>query len=166
MLDIEQFVEKKNSLGGDAFLMLVEIEYADGQFFRVARNATDVTFEGQTWVAFGISKPRRSQNARAEIPTFDLVLANPQRIFGSVLANYIVEGRTGRLITVDRDQLDDPNAKAEEWFEVQFPDVHEKAVTLTCRPVRFNPRQQRIPSATMTRGEYPGLAGASVSRYS
>jgi hypothetical protein len=164
-LHVEQFVSEKNKRQGSEPLLLVEIEYTSGTYFRIAKSVTDVTFDGETWVAFGFEKPRRSQNSRAEIPTFDLVLANPERVVGSILENYIVEGKTGRLITVHRDHLDDPTAKFEEWFEVKTADVHEKTITLTCKGVRGNPRRMRVPSSTMTRSEYPGLAGATKQHY-
>jgi phage-related protein len=169
MLDIEQFVAKKNALHGDAFVLLIEIEYASGEYIRWSRlnDRTDsaITFEGSTWAPFPIGNPKRSQNARGEIPTFDLAIANPQRIFQSILSNYIVEGKTGRLITVHRDHLDDPTAKAEEWFTIESASAHAGEITLTCRGVRFSPRRCRIPSKTMTRAEYPGLLGNSRHRF-
>jgi hypothetical protein len=168
MLDIEQFVANKNALYGNAFLVLVEIEYAAGEFLRWARLGKaegSVTFEGNIFVPFGVGNPRRSQNSRGQIPTFDLPVANPQRIFQSTLQNYIIEGKTGRLITVDRDQLDDPTAKAEEWFTVETANSHASTITLTCKGVRFNPRRCRIPSKTMTRREYPGLLGSNRARF-
>jgi hypothetical protein len=169
MQDIPQFVEKKNSLYGEAFLILVEIEYAPDSFIRWARTDAriepSVTFEGEVWNAFPIGNPRRTQSARPEIPTFDLPVANPDRVLQSVLQNYIVEGKVGRLVIVDRDQLDDPTAKAEEWFTVETASANAREIVLTCKSVRFNPRRVRIPSQTMTRQEYPGLLGASRFRY-
>ena len=168
MQDIEQFVAKKNALYGDAFLLLIEIEYAPGQFVRWARVGKAegaVTFEGNQFVPFGIGNPKRSQNSRGEIPIFDLPIANPRRIFQSTLQHYIIEGKRGRLITADRDQLDDPTAKAEEWFTIETANAHAQTITLTCKSVRFNPRRCRIPSRTMTRRAYPGLLGPNRSRF-
>lgn len=169
MLDVPAFVAKKNALHGDAFVLLVEIEYAAGEYIRWARinDRTDapITFEGHVWTAFPIGNPKRSQNARGELPTFDLPIANPQRIFQSILANFIVEGKTGRLITVNRDHLGDPTAKAEEWFTVETANSHASTITLTCKSVRFNPRRCRIPAKSMTRAEYPGLLGNSRHRF-
>lgn len=169
MLDVPQFVAKKNARYGDAFLLLLEINYADGEFLRWAkidgRLEPSIEFEGETWTAFGIGIPQRSQTSRAEIPTFEIPIANPDRAMQSILHNYIIEGKTGRLITADRDHLDDPTAKAEEWFTVEIVSATAKVVTLTCKGVRFNPRVARIPSQTMTRREYPGLLGINRSRY-
>lgn len=167
-LDIPQFVAKKNAAYGDMFLLLVEIEYAPGQFVRWARlgrGESSITFEGQTWVAFGLGNPRRSQNSRGQIPMFELPIANPKRIFQSTLQSYIVEGRPGRLITVDRANLSDPTAKAEEWFTVQMATPSPEMIVLTCQGLRFNPIRSRIPRTTMTRTRYPGLAGSSRNRY-
>ena len=168
-LDVEQFVAKKNALWGTAFVLLFEVEYADGQFLRWARidNRTEasIAFEGESWTAFPIGNPRRSQNARGEIPTFDIPIANPERIFQSILHNYIVEGRPGRIITVHRDHLDDPTAKFEEWFTIETASSSATLINLTCKGVRFNPRRSRIPSRTMTRAEYPGLLGANRRRF-
>jgi hypothetical protein len=168
MQDIEQFVTKKNALYGDAFLLLVEIQYAPSEFLRWARVGkaeVDIVFEGNIFVPFGIGNPRRSQNSRGQIPTFDLPIANPKRIFQSTLQNYIIEGKVGRLVIVDRDQLDDPTAKAEEWFTVETANSHAQLITLTCKSVRFNPRRCRIPSRTMTRSAYPGLLGSNRTRF-
>ncbi len=168
MLDIPQFVEKKNARSGDAFLLLVEIEYAPGEFLRWARvgkTEGNITFEGNIFVPFRIGNPRRSQNSRGQIPTFDLPVGNPKRIFQSVLESYIIEGKSGRLIVVDRDQLDDPTAKAEEWFTVETVNSHAETITITCKGVRFNQRRCRIPSKTMTRREYRGLLGKNRTRF-
>lgn len=169
MLDIPEFIERKNERDGDKFVLLVEIEYSPGLYVRWARLDgfvdTSIVFEGFTWTAFGIGNPRRTQNSRGEIPTFDLPLANPERIFQSVLHNYIVEGRPGRLVTVHRDHLDDPSAKVVEWFTVQSANTSARMVNLTCQSVRFNPRRSRIPAKTMTRAEYPGLLGANHRRF-
>lgn len=168
MQDLEQFISKKNSLYGDAFLLLIEIEYTTGEFLRWARVGKaegSIIFEGNTFVPFGIGNPRRSQNSRGQIPTFDLALSNPQRIFQSTLENYIVEGKVGRLIIVDRDQIDDPTAKAEEWFTIETANSHAQLITLTCKSIRFNPRRCRIPSKTMTRSAYPGLLGSNRTRF-
>lgn len=164
-IPVPDFVALKNARWGEAFVLLLEIEYADGQFVRWARlgsTETSISFEGHTWDATVlIGNPRRSQNSRAEIPTFDIPLSNPERVFQSVLQNYIVEGRSGRLITVHRDHLDDPTAKIEEWFTIETASSNAKVINLTCRGVRHNPRSCRIPSQTMSRREYPALRGAN-----
>ncbi len=161
MLDVPQLVEKKNALWGDALVLLLELEYLAGSFLRWARIdgrlESSIEFEGELWLAFPIGNPRRPQSSRSEIPTFEIPVANPDRIFQSVLQNHIIEGKSGRLITVDRDHLDDPTAKVEEWFTVETATSTAKQVTLTCKGIRFNPRRARIPSQTMTRAEYPGL---------
>lgn len=167
-LDIPAFIAKKNAAYGKAFLLLVEIEYAPGEFLRWARlgrGEASITFEGETWVPFAIGNPRRSQNSRGQIPLFDLPIGNPQRIFQSTLQTYIVEGKSGRLITVDRDNLGDPTAKAEEWFVVESAGSAADFIVLTCKGVRFNPLRSRIPRTTMTRTRYPGLAGINRHRY-
>lgn len=169
MLDIPLFVEKKNARFGDAFLLLVEIEYAPGEFLRLARTdprlEPSIEFEGKTWISFPIGNPRRPQSARAEIPSFDLPIANPERVLQSIIGNHIIEDKPGRLITANRDHLDDPTAKAEEWFTIRSAGSNAREVVLNCEGVRFNPRRTRIPSQTMTRAEYPGLLGASRYRY-
>jgi phage-related protein len=169
MLDIPAFVAKKNALNGDAFVLLIEIEYQAGDYLRWARVDSRVDdailFEGNTYEPFGIGNPRRSQNSSGQIPTFDLPIANPRRAFQSVLQNHIVEGKTGRIITVHRDHLADPTAKAEEWFTIEAASSAASLLTLTCRAVRFNPRRCRIPSKVMTRAEYPGLLGSARHRF-
>ena len=169
MLDIPQFVAKKNAASGEKFGLLVEIEYEDGQFVRWARldgwGETSLDFEGETWIAFGIGNPKRSQNSQGQIPTFDLPIANPKRIFQSVLSAFIVEGRTGRLITVDKDNLADPTAKTEEWFTVKNARSEGTTITLVCTSIRFNPLRCRIPRRNMTRAKYPGLLGNSRQRF-
>lgn len=178
-LDIPAFIEKKNALDGEAFLLLIEIQYATGQYVRWAaqpdyatapqfRRTTAVdpiTFEGNLYSPFPIGKPRRGHNSRGEIPTFEFVIANPQRIFESVLQTYIVEGKTGRLITVDRDNLDDPTAKAEEWFTIERASSAADRITLSCKGVRFNPLRSRIPRKNITRNRFPGVMGSTRNRF-
>jgi phage-related protein len=167
-LDVVPFIAEKNKRWGEAFVMLVEIQYAAGVFWRVAKlglTEESIEFEGETWTNFPIDIPRRSKNSRAEIPTFDLSVANPERVFQSILHNYVVEGRTGRLITVHRDHIDDPTAKIEERFTIESATSTARVVTVTCRAIRFNPRRSRIPSRTMTRAEYPGLLGPGQRRF-
>jgi hypothetical protein len=165
--DIEAFVAKKNALYGSKFALLVEIEYADGEFIRWAKteDGADVTFDGSVYVAFPIGKIKRSHNSRGEIGIFNIPIANPQRIFQSTLQNYIIEGKTGRLITVDRDNLGDPTACQSEWFTIELADSVAETITLSCKNVRFNPLRSRIPRRTMTRSNYPGLMGSTRHRF-
>lgn len=167
--DVPALIANKNALWGEAFILLIEIEYSAGEFIRWSRlnDRTDgaVTFEGETYTPFPIGNPRRSENSRGQIPTFDLPIANPERVFQGVLHNHIVEGKSGRLITVHRDSLDDPTAKIEEPFTVEMASAHAKEIVLTCKAVRFNPRRTRIPSKVMTRAEYPGLLGSNRHRF-
>lgn len=178
-LDIPAFIAKKNALEGQTFLLLVEIEYTAGQFVRWVcdpeyapqpqfgrtSNVATVSFEGNLYVPFAIGRPTRSQNSRGEIPMFDLPIANPKRVFQSTIQTYILEGKTGRLITVDRDNLSDPTAKAEEWFTIEKAESTGEIITLTCKGVRFNPLRSRIPRKNMTRGNYPGLMGSTRHRF-
>lgn len=168
MHDVQAFVAAKNRLWGDqAFVLLLEISYAPGQFIRWARlskTETSITFEGAEWTNFPFDKPKTSQNARAEIPTFDIPIANPQRVFQTILSSYIVEGRPGRLVIVHREHLSDPTAKIDQWFTVETARCSDRQINLTCKAVRYNPRRARIPSKTMTRTEYPGLLGVNRRR--
>jgi hypothetical protein len=178
-IDVPGFVEAKNALYGDQFLLLIEIEYADGEFvrwacdteyatapqFRRTAPISSITFEGNIYVGRPIGKPTRSQNSRGEIPTFEIQIANPQRIFQSTLQNHIIEGKAGRLITVRRDALADPTANASEWFTVENARSQAETITLVCKGCRFNPLRSRIPRKNMTRANYPGLPGSTRNRF-
>lgn len=160
---IPDFVEEKNSLWGKAFVLLLEIEYAPGQMVRWARISEDfeddIVFDGETYTAFRMTNPRRPKSARGEIPTFEIALANPLRRFGSTIANTVVEGRPGRLITVHRDHLANPAAADAESFTIMSAGAADQYVTLTCRGVRFNVSRARVSRRTVNRRRYPGALG-------
>jgi hypothetical protein len=168
-LDIEALIGAKNALWGDAMVMLVEVEYTAGEFIRYARiNAlTDspVTFEGKSFTPWIIGIPKRNQNGQGQIPMFDLIFANPERVLQSTLQYNVVEGRPGRIIAVHRDHLADPNAKVEEKFTVKSAGAHESVATLTCSGIRLNRGTSRIPSRTTSRSRYRGLLGANRGRF-
>ena len=163
MLDIPGFVAEKNRLFGKAFLLLLEIKYddtGDGQYvrwFQSPKIGDSITFEGVEWTAFGFSAPKRSQNARGEISAFDIAVANVSRTAESILQNYILENRKGRLIVAHRDLLDDPTAKDEENFIVKWATTDEMQAVITCASVKFS--TSKIPRKLVTRSEYPGLMG-------
>lgn len=167
MRDIPAFVAEKNKLWGKAFVLLFELDYTgEGDYIRWARiEKGTITFQGATFAAAGFSDPARSQNSRGEIPTFDIAFANPQRTLQSVLHAHILEGRSGRLITVHRDLLDDPTAADEEGFTIVTASVNEQIATLTCAGVRFNALRAKVPRRVITRDRYPGVLGNTRGRY-
>lgn len=169
MLNIPAFQSRKNDpYDGKPYILLVELKYADTGggvggvdplYIRYARYDIDVIFEGKTWKAFGMGNPARSQSSRGEIPTFDLALANVGREVQSILSNYVVEDRVGRLVTVHVDLLADPSAKHEEPFTVISANANTQHAVLSCAQVKFDPLNVQIPRRVMTRRDYPGLPG-------
>jgi phage-related protein len=163
MLDIPGFVAEKNKLFGKAFLLLLEIKYDDadgGQYvrwFQSPKINDSITFEGVEWTSFGFSAPKRSQNSRGEISAFDIAVANVSRAAESILQNYILENRKGRLVVAHRDHLADPTSKDEEFFMIKWATTDEMQAVLTCASVKF--ATSKIPRKLVTRSEYPGLMG-------
>lgn len=159
--DVPALIARKNELYGEAFLMLLEINYSDSEVLRwLARDERTndpVVFEGNTYTPWAFGIPTRSQYSHGQIPMFDIPVANPERVLQSLLQHYVIEGKSGRLITTHREHIDDSSAKIEEWFTIVSADSHATVITLTCSGIRYNPRLGRIPSATMSREEYPGL---------
>jgi len=149
-------------VGAMAFTALAGDQYT--RWCRLPSGSGTVSFEGQTWTSFGIGNPVRSQNPHGQIPTFDLQLTNVGRFVQSILENYILEWRPGRLITVHKDYLSDPNAKSEEPFTVITADTTTPVAALTCASVRFNWLRAQIPRKVVTRANYPGVLG-SRSKY-
>lgn len=151
--------------GSGVVTALASTPFSVGQYLRWAQiESGSISFEGKTWTAIGIGNPVRSQSSKGKITGFDIPLANPARSAQSVLHGYIVEDHSGRLITVHRDMLGDPLAKAEEWFTVKGATTNDVIASLVCEGVRFNPLRTKVPKTYVTRAEYPGILG-SRSRY-
>lgn len=171
MLDIPAFIADKNALeriGGKEFILLLELEYADGEYLRWFRSPKvdeTITFEGVTWTAFGFGEPARSAGARGEIPTFVIPLSNAGQAAESVLSHYVVEGRQGRLVIANREKLSDSTAKHEEWFTIAYADSDPEKAAITCSSVTFDPLRRLVPSRIVTRARYPGVAGTRSRLY-
>lgn len=159
MEDITALVEEKNSLHGKAFVLLVEIEYADGQWFRFARDKSDIVFGGNTYIAARIGNVRRPRSAGGSIATFEIPFGNALRVLQSLFHTHMIEGRSGRLIDVHRDMLNDPEAARIEDFTIVSAGSSDGVITLQCRGVRFNMSRARVPRRTITRRRYPGVVG-------
>jgi hypothetical protein len=167
LLDIAGFIAEKNALNPGEFLLLLEIEYADGEFlrwFRSPRADEVIAFDGHDWSAYGFSFPTTSGNSRGEIPTFTISISNAEGTGEALLDQYTVEGRQGRLIIVNRNKLADATAQHSEYFTIAYGDSDESSTTLTCSSVRFNPLRRQVPARLVTRSRYPGVAGTR-SRY-
>ncbi len=161
MLDIPQFAAEKEKRSGKAFIRLLEIEYAPGQFVRYAQYNTSVTFEGQIWTPFPIAGLRGAkQTTDGSIPAFDIALSNVGREIGAILEVYDIERRPARLLRVHPDQLGDPTAKREEKFIILNARVSGHDAVLTCTPLRFDPMTMLIPRRKYTSAEFPGLLGS------
>lgn len=161
MHSISAFQAEKEKRSGSAFIRLIEIEYAPGQFVRYARYNTVVTFEGKTWTPFPIAGTRGpKQSTDASIPAFDLNLSNVGREIGAILEVADIEGRPGRLLRVHPGHLGDATAKREDKFIVLNARVSGRDAFITCTPLRFDPLTKVIPKRKVTSRDFPGIGGA------
>ena len=164
-LSVSAFASEKNMLSGSMFILLFELEIADGNFIRFARYDVDVTFEGQTWEAYGFGDGIDvTHNSQGEIPAYDIAFTNVGRQMQSILEFYDVEGRTGRLLWVHPDHLGDPTAKVEEPFVIVSArsDMRSAAITVSSTP--FDPLSVQIPAELASIKKFPGLV-SNNNRY-
>lgn len=160
MHDIPAFDAEKEKRSGEAFIHLLEIEYADGLFLRYAKHDRPVTFEGQTWSPFPMSKPARSENRSGEIPVMDIAVSGVGREIASILEFYDVEGRPGRTVRVHPNYLGDPTAKKESKFIVKSARVMANSAIITVTPLTLDPLTTYLPRKKVSAAEFPGILGA------
>jgi len=171
MLDIPAWVAEKNRQYGEMFALLLEICYADlgggddglsPQYLRwlwSAQKGDTVVFEGHTFTAGPFSKPTKTVNSQAQIPTFDILFANVGLEVQSIVGTYIVENREGRFITVHRNHLDDPTASASEYFTIETVKTDQLHATVTCSAMAMRILRSKMPRTFITRTRYPGVMG-------
>jgi hypothetical protein len=160
MLDVPQFAAEKEKRSGDAFIHLLEIEYAPGQFVRYARYNEPVTFEGLIWSPFPMSKPTRSEASSGEIPAKDIMVSGVGREIASILEFFDIEGRPGRTIRVHPSQLGDPTAKIVSKFIVRSARVQANNAIITVTPLTIDPLTTFVPRRRVSATEFPGILGA------
>jgi hypothetical protein len=165
MLDISRIFQWKNrtGTGSPVPIVLLELEYATGQFVRFARYNRVVTFDGHDWLPFPIAPVEVSESSQGETPAHDIAFSNVGREFQSILEFYDIEGTLGRLLWVHPDDLDDPTAAVVENFTVLSAHVDRRNAAITVTPINFDPLDVELPRATVTQEEFPAILGIRVA---
>lgn len=138
-------LEKNKLTTTSAWIPMVQITFPDETIVRFCQNTENLTFEGETWVAFPFEIDALTGNNQGEIPSVKLRISNANRL----LQQYIEQFNGGvnaivRLIVVNSAYLDDSdNIALEMSFDVLSSECSSQWISLTLGAP--NPLRKRYP---------------------
>lgn len=124
---------EKNKLASDgAWLILLEVQVPDGTVLRFARNTEDVSWNGETWVAFPFELSVMGEEAKGEIPKVSIQVSNVTRAVQPYLeSSGGGVGSTAIIRVVHSGHLDMTTPELEELYSVTGVKVDAQWVTFT-----------------------------------
>ncbi|MEW5724399.1 MAG: DUF1833 family protein [Thermodesulfobacteriota bacterium] len=145
-------LQEKNKLGSDSvWLLALEIEIPGlDQPVRVVRNTEDITWRGQTWVAFPFELNEITEQAGGEVPRVDLMVSNVSRAIESYLQQWDAwtkqngkEPITVNIYLVNSLNLASDDPEVEYVFQLRQPKTDNKWARFTLSG--DNPYNRRFP---------------------
>ena len=133
-----------------AWLVLLEITLQQAGTLRLVRNNEDITWAGQTWIAFPFELDPVKETSDGELPTVSIRVSNVMRAL-----NYYLEQGTGgvdapvTIRVVHSKNLSSPVPEIEETFTVQSTSYDAQWVTFTLGG--RNNLQRRFPQDRILR---------------
>lgn len=111
---------EKNKLdSASAWLPLVTVEVSPSEILRLVPNPTNVTFRGETYVAFGLEIDEITQDAKGGLHDVRVSVSNVTREIGSYMEFNELRGARVEILYVNSANLADPDAVvAEERYEI------------------------------------------------
>lgn len=111
---------EKNKLdSASAWLPLVTVEVSPSEILRLVPNPTNVTFRGETYVAFGLEIDEITQDAKGGLHDVRVSVSNVTREIGSYVEFNELRGARVEILYVNSANLADPDAVvAEERYEI------------------------------------------------
>ncbi len=147
-------IEEKNKLATDSvFLICLEITIPGTGVVRVVRNNQDLTWKGETWVAFPFELDEIGDTSKGEVPQVNVRVSNVSRALEAYLYEYDAyckangfEPITVKIFVVNTKVIQaDGNAapEVEHEFELKQPRTDSQWVTFVLGA--SNPFNRRFP---------------------
>lgn len=134
-----------NKLDQDSpWLILLDIEIEGETTLRIVNNNEDITFSGNTYIAFAFTVDQPKETSKGEIPSVQLAVANATRTLQTYVEQY--QGGVGASITmhiVNAGQLSENYAELTTTFQVMSCKCTAQWVTFTLGAI--NPLNRKFP---------------------
>jgi len=143
---------EKNKLDmPSAWLPLVTIEVSDSEILRLVPNPTNVTFRGETYLAFGLEIDEAVHDAKGGLHDLNVSVSNVTREISAYIEFHELRGARVTILYVNSANLGDPDAVvAEERYEIMSIQVKgSQFVSFTLGHDRIN--QHQFPSGRFLR---------------
>lgn len=143
---------EKNKLdSASAWLPLVTVEVSPSEILRLVPNPTNITFRGETYVAFGLEIDEITQDAKGGLHDVRISVSNVTREIGSYVEFNELRGARVEILYVNSANLADPDAVvAEERYEIMSIQVKgSQFVSFTLGHDRIS--QHQFPSGRFFR---------------
>ena len=143
---------EKNKLDmASAWLPLVTVEVSASEILRVVPNPTNVTFRGETYVAFGVEIDEAVTDAKGGLHDLNVSVSNVTREISAYIEFHELRGARVTILYVNSAHLSDLDAVvAEERYEIMSIQVKgSQFVTFTLGHDRIN--QHPFPSGRFFR---------------
>lgn len=143
---------EKNKLDtSSAWLPLVTVEVSATEIIRLVPNPTNVTFRGETYVAFGLEIDEITQDAKGGLHDVRISVSNVTREIGAYVEFNELRGARVEILYVNSAHLADPDAVvAEERYEIMSIQVKgSQFVSFTLGHDRIS--QHQFPSGRFFR---------------
>ena len=145
-------IQEKNKLATDGlFLLALEITIPGvGTPVRVVRNNENITWRGETWVAFPFELDEIGEESKGEVPRVELRVSNVSRSMESYLQDYDLYTKTNgytpitvSIFVVNSKNLASSDPEVEHLFELT--QAKTNAVWATFTLGASNPFNKRFP---------------------
>jgi lambda family phage minor tail protein L len=125
-------LEKNKLISDGAFITLLEITIASSLVLRLCNNTDDVSWNGETWVAFPFELDSFQETSGEEFPQLTVRVSNVTR----AVEGYLEQagggvGATVRILVVMSAHLGDATPVESEEFTVQSTSYDQSWVTFT-----------------------------------
>lgn len=154
-----EIIREKNALhGSSVFLVMLEITVPGlDDELRVVLNTEDIRWKGKLWQAFTFEIDEIGQNTDGEVPSVELRIANPNRVFEPYIDMYDTYiKRNGfapiivHIIVVNSADLESGVPVVDHEYELKTPECTEEWVRFTLGA--SNPFELRFPEARILKG--------------
>jgi lambda family phage minor tail protein L len=140
---------EKNSLESDgAFLLLLEVDLPDSSVLRLARNPSDIEWNGNTYQRFPFELDEIGDSSKNEVPSVGIRIGNVTRAIQAFLEQY--NGLTGaevRILVVHSAHLDVATPEVSLTYQVVGCSADNQWVSLSLGA--SSPFMRRFPQARL-----------------